>query len=53
MNMEGMNALPSDEYFAKVYWMLAGGFIGLAILVHLRDLLEYRLRYMPTQCKEN
>ncbi|KAI5804891.1 FAD-binding domain-containing protein [Geopyxis carbonaria] len=31
-------------YQAKVYWMFAGGFIGLAALVHVKDLVEYRIR---------
>jgi hypothetical protein len=33
-----------DPYLAKVYWMFAGGFIALAILVNLKEEIEYRLR---------
>jgi hypothetical protein len=43
MSMDGI-AIRPDPYLAKVYWMFAGGFIALAILVNLKEEIEYRLR---------
>lgn len=39
--------LPKDSDLAEVYWMFAGGFIGICALVNAKEIAEYYLRYEP------
>jgi hypothetical protein len=42
-----------DEQLAKAYWVFAGTLIGLAMLVNIKDQLEYKQRSvvsLPIPC---
>lgn len=42
--MGGLLPIPTDPYFAKIYWMFVGGAIAAGTLIHVGELLLYRQR---------
>ena len=41
-------AIKPDPYLAQVYWTFVGSFIAVASLVNLKELVEYKLRFVPS-----